>query len=87
MRSPPLAPRRVSLITQASRDGLRLITTPHPDCHGALARAGIKRPKVTITADDPRLKRGKPFPDPFILVRPKTLDALIRDLCSGSAGC
>ncbi|SGY66659.1 BQ5605_C004g02694 [Microbotryum silenes-dioicae] len=36
-------------------------------CHGALARAGIKRPAVTITADDPRLKRGKPHPDPFIL--------------------
>ncbi|KAM0792836.1 hypothetical protein ACM66B_002602 [Microbotryomycetes sp. NB124-2] len=36
-------------------------------CHGALARAHIKRPKVTITADDPRLKRGKPFPDPFLL--------------------
>lgn len=36
-------------------------------CHGALLRAGIQRPTVTITADDPRLKRGKPFPDPFIL--------------------
>ncbi|KAK4056292.1 hypothetical protein OIO90_002736 [Microbotryomycetes sp. JL221] len=36
-------------------------------CHGALARAHIKRPKVTITADDPRLKKGKPFPDPFLL--------------------
>ncbi|KAK4698073.1 hypothetical protein P7C70_g8112, partial [Phenoliferia sp. Uapishka_3] len=36
-------------------------------CHGALLRAGIQRPAVTITADDPRLKRGKPFPDPFIL--------------------
>lgn len=36
-------------------------------CHGALARAGIKRPPVTITADDPRLKNGKPFPDPFLL--------------------
>lgn len=37
------------------------------DAHGALARAGIKRPKVTVTADDPRLERGKPFPDPFLL--------------------
>lgn len=37
------------------------------DCHGALARAGIKRPKVTITADDPRLTAGKPDPAPFIL--------------------
>lgn len=36
-------------------------------CHGALYRAGIKRPNVTITADDPRLKNGKPFPDPFLL--------------------
>ncbi|BGP53210.1 hypothetical protein JCM8202v2_000769 [Rhodotorula sphaerocarpa] len=36
-------------------------------CHGALARAGIKRPKVTITADDPRLTAGKPDPAPFIL--------------------
>ncbi|GAA6060302.1 hypothetical protein JCM10212_002943 [Sporobolomyces blumeae] len=35
--------------------------------HGALARAGIKRPKVTVTADDPRLERGKPHPDPFLL--------------------
>lgn len=37
------------------------------DCHGALLRAGIQRPTVTITADDPRLLRGKPFPDPFLL--------------------
>ncbi|GJN87861.1 hypothetical protein Rhopal_000816-T1 [Rhodotorula paludigena] len=36
-------------------------------CHGALARAGIKRPKVTVTADDPRLTAGKPDPAPFIL--------------------
>ncbi|CAH7669102.1 HAD-like domain-containing protein [Phakopsora pachyrhizi] len=36
-------------------------------CHGALKRVGIVPPKVTITADDPRLKNGKPFPDPFIL--------------------
>ncbi|GAA5964868.1 hypothetical protein JCM21900_006776 [Sporobolomyces salmonicolor] len=35
--------------------------------HGALARAGIKRPKVTVTADDPRLENGKPHPDPFLL--------------------
>ncbi|MBW0559003.1 hypothetical protein O181_098718 [Austropuccinia psidii MF-1] len=36
-------------------------------CYGALERVGIVPPKVTITADDPRLKNGKPFPDPFIL--------------------
>ncbi|KNZ56313.1 hypothetical protein VP01_2436g3 [Puccinia sorghi] len=36
-------------------------------CYGALKRVGITPPKVTITADDPRLKNGKPFPDPFIL--------------------
>ncbi|KAH9455556.1 hypothetical protein MJO28_012113 [Puccinia striiformis f. sp. tritici] len=36
-------------------------------CHGALERVGINLPKVTVTADDPELKRGKPFPDPFQL--------------------
>lgn len=36
-------------------------------CYGALKRVGIVPPKVTITADDPRLKNGKPHPDPFIL--------------------
>ena len=28
---------------------------------------GIVPPKVTITADDPRLCAGKPAPDPFLL--------------------
>lgn len=66
-RLPPQEPRLVRappLILQ------RFTTHPShlkPDCHGALLRAGIQRPKVTITADDPRLKRGKPFPDPFLL--------------------
>lgn len=27
----------------------------------------IEIPKVCVTADDPRLTRGKPFPDPFLL--------------------
>lgn len=27
----------------------------------------ITIPKVCVTADDPRLLRGKPFPDPFLL--------------------
>jgi beta-phosphoglucomutase-like phosphatase (HAD superfamily) len=36
-------------------------------CLGCLSRVGIDPPEVTITADDKRLKRGKPFPDPFIL--------------------
>lgn len=36
-------------------------------CHGCLNRTGIKIPKVCVTADDSRLKRGKPFPDPFLL--------------------
>jgi len=35
--------------------------------YGAMTRVGIVPPAVTITADDPRLRRGKPFPDPFIL--------------------
>jgi HAD superfamily hydrolase (TIGR01509 family) len=36
-------------------------------CHGCLNRTGITIPQVCVTADDPRLKRGKPFPDPFLL--------------------
>ncbi|WVQ75439.1 hypothetical protein IAR50_005064 [Cryptococcus sp. DSM 104548] len=36
-------------------------------CHGCLERTGIAIPKVCVTADDPRLLRGKPFPDPFLL--------------------
>jgi len=36
-------------------------------CHGALERVGITLPRVTVTAEDPALKRGKPFPDPFNL--------------------
>lgn len=35
--------------------------------HGCLTRVGIVPPPVTITACDPRLRRGKPHPDPFIL--------------------
>ncbi|WWC73220.1 uncharacterized protein I206_107186 [Kwoniella pini CBS 10737] len=36
-------------------------------CHGCLNRTGIIIPKVCVTADDSRLLRGKPFPDPFLL--------------------
>lgn len=32
-----------------------------------MTRVGITLPKVTITADDKRLKAGKPHPDPFLL--------------------
>jgi len=35
--------------------------------YGCMTRVGITPPEVTITADDKRLKRGKPFPDPFLL--------------------
>ncbi|KAF8549912.1 HAD-like protein [Imleria badia] len=34
---------------------------------GCMTRVGIVPPKVTITADDKRLKAGKPAPDPFLL--------------------
>ncbi|KAF9017714.1 HAD-like protein [Hymenopellis radicata] len=34
---------------------------------GCMARVGITPPPVTITADDKRLKAGKPAPDPFLL--------------------
>lgn len=36
-------------------------------CHGCLHRTHITIPDVCVTADDPRLERGKPFPDPFLL--------------------
>ena len=36
-------------------------------CHGCLHRTQIKVPEVCVTADDPRLERGKPHPDPFLL--------------------
>lgn len=32
-----------------------------------MKRVGIVPPEVTITADDKRLKAGKPSPDPFLL--------------------
>lgn len=32
-----------------------------------MSRVGITPPSVTITADDKRLKAGKPAPDPFLL--------------------
>ena len=32
-----------------------------------MSRVGITPPPVTITADDKRLKAGKPAPDPFLL--------------------
>jgi beta-phosphoglucomutase-like phosphatase (HAD superfamily) len=38
-----------------------------PPAYGAMTRVGITPPPVTITADDKRLKAGKPAPDPFLL--------------------
>ncbi|KDR83232.1 hypothetical protein GALMADRAFT_875573 [Galerina marginata CBS 339.88] len=35
--------------------------------YGCMKRVGIIPPPVTITADDKRLKAGKPAPDPFLL--------------------
>ncbi|KAF8344217.1 HAD-like domain-containing protein [Cantharellus anzutake] len=35
--------------------------------YGAMSRVNIIPPPITITADDPRLKNGKPHPDPFLL--------------------
>ncbi|TBU58533.1 hypothetical protein BD310DRAFT_926815, partial [Dichomitus squalens] len=35
--------------------------------YGCMTRVGITPPKVTVTADDKRLKAGKPAPDPFLL--------------------
>ncbi|KAI0031910.1 HAD-like protein [Vararia minispora EC-137] len=35
--------------------------------YGCMTRVGITPPAITITADDKRLKAGKPAPDPFLL--------------------
>ncbi len=35
--------------------------------YGCMTRVGITPPAVTITADDKRLRAGKPAPDPFLL--------------------
>ena len=32
-----------------------------------MTRVGITPPEITVTADDKRLKAGKPAPDPFLL--------------------
>jgi phosphoglycolate phosphatase-like HAD superfamily hydrolase len=37
------------------------------EAYGCMSRVGIIPPPVTITADDKRLKAGKPAPDPFLL--------------------
>ena len=37
------------------------------EAYGCMSRVGITPPPVTITADDKRLKAGKPAPDPFLL--------------------
>lgn len=47
---------------QGMTDGLCLSVA-----FGCMTRVGIVPPKVTITADDKRLKAGKPAPDPFLL--------------------
>ncbi|KDN45472.1 HAD-like protein [Tilletiaria anomala UBC 951] len=39
--------------------------------YGAMQRVGIVPPQVTITAEHPELKRGKPHPDPFLLAAKK----------------
>ena len=45
----------------------RQATDDRPTAYGCMTRVGITPPPVTITADDKRLKAGKPAPDPFLL--------------------
>ncbi|AFR95985.1 phosphatase [Cryptococcus neoformans] len=57
-----------SLINSLPQDKYAIATSGAKTyCHGCLNRTGISIPKVCVTADDPRLLRGKPFPDPFLL--------------------
>lgn len=44
-----------------------LVANPFFLAYGCMTRVGITPPPVTITADDKRLKAGKPAPDPFLL--------------------
>ena len=39
----------------------------HSPAYGCMTRVGITPPAVTVTADDKRLRAGKPSPDPFLL--------------------
>ena len=55
---------RISVILEGQG---QILTHLIIQAHGAMTRVGITPPPVTITADDPRLLRGKPFPDPFLL--------------------
>ena len=52
-----------------SPDSEHLIKPPFSfvTAYGSMNRVGITPPPVTITADDKRLKAGKPAPDPFLL--------------------
>lgn len=43
------------------------MANPSSLAFGCMTRVGITPPPVTITADDKRLKAGKPAPDPFLL--------------------
>ncbi|KAG0141874.1 hypothetical protein CROQUDRAFT_267100 [Cronartium quercuum f. sp. fusiforme G11] len=59
----------VRRFTDALPMGKWAIATSAATTHleGAIERVGIARPTVTVTADHPDLKRGKPCPDPFLL--------------------
>ena len=46
---------------------MSFLSLTSPPAYGCMTRVGITPPPVTITADDKRLKAGKPAPDPFLL--------------------
>ena len=67
MPSPPLA-RRPMVRSDSDRSHSAVADTVSSFvAYGCMTRVGIVPPAVTITADDKRLKAGKPAPDPFLL--------------------
>jgi beta-phosphoglucomutase-like phosphatase (HAD superfamily) len=63
---PPPYPRGFSG-TELMGDFLIFFSSMFQAAHGCLSQVGIVSPKVTIMADNPRLRVGKPVLDPFLL--------------------
>ncbi|GLB38766.1 putative HAD-like protein [Lyophyllum shimeji] len=67
-RSVKILPGVKRLMDSIPRDRYAVATSgARTYAYGCMTRVGIEPPPVTVTADDKRLKRGKPHPDPFLL--------------------
>ena len=60
--------RRPTVFSDPDRPHVAVADAPSfAPVYRCMTRAGIVAPAVAITADDKRLKAGKPAPDPFLL--------------------